>query len=54
MANPSADEIADSAHASAYETLHVTVANHVATVVLNRPEAANAFTAAMQREFRNL
>ena len=47
MADPSTDE-------SAYETLHVTIADHVATVVLNRPEAANAFTAAMQREFRDL
>jgi len=51
VANPSADE---SAYEAAYETLHVTVADHVATVVLNRPEAANAFTAAMQREFRDL
>ncbi len=37
-----------------FETLEVTVADHVATVVLNRPEAGNAFTAVMQSELRDL
>ena len=31
----------------AFDTLLVTVDDHVATVVLNRPEAHNAFTAGM-------
>ncbi|GIT46712.1 MAG: enoyl-CoA hydratase [Acidimicrobiales bacterium] len=34
----------------AFDTLLVTVDDHVATVVLNRPEAHNAFTAGMQRD----
>ncbi|MGZ0184836.1 MAG: enoyl-CoA hydratase/isomerase family protein [Acidimicrobiales bacterium] len=37
-----------------FETLEVTVADHIATVVLNRPEAGNAFTAVMQSELRDL
>ena len=38
----------------AFDTLLVTVTDHVATVVLNRPDAHNAFTAGMQRDCRNL
>ena len=37
-----------------FDTLLVTVADHVATVVLNRPDAHNAFTAGMQRDCRDL
>ena len=47
MPDPSANE-------TSFETLDVTVADHVATVVLNRPEAGNAFTAVMQGELRDL
>jgi enoyl-CoA hydratase/carnithine racemase len=43
-----------SANETSFETLDVTVADHVATVVLNRPEAGNAFTAVMQGELRDL
>ena len=38
----------------AFDTLLVTVDDHVATVVLNRPEAHNAFTADMQRDCQAL
>jgi len=38
----------------AFDTLLVDVADHVATVTLNRPEAHNAFTAGMQRDCRAL
>ena len=37
-----------------FDTLLVTVTNHVATVVLNRPDAHNAFTAGMKRDCRDL
>jgi len=33
-----------------FDTLLVTVTDHVATVVLNRPDAHNAFTAGMKRD----
>ena len=37
-----------------FDTLLVTVTDHVATVVLNRPDAHNAFTAGMKRDCRDL
>ncbi|MDG2429069.1 MAG: enoyl-CoA hydratase/isomerase family protein [Acidimicrobiales bacterium] len=37
-----------------FDTLLVTIVDHVATVVLNRPAAHNAFTAGMQRDCREL
>jgi len=36
-----------------YETLDVAIADHVAWVVLNRPEVHNAFNVAMQKELRD-
>jgi enoyl-CoA hydratase len=35
-----------------YETLSVTLENHIATVRLNRPEKANAMNATMWQEIR--
>ncbi len=37
-----------------YETILVDVADHVATVTINRPEAMNAFTRRMMDEFHHL
>ncbi|MEC9000245.1 MAG: enoyl-CoA hydratase/isomerase family protein [Actinomycetota bacterium] len=37
-----------------FDTLLVEIADHVATVTLNRPDAHNAFTTGMQRECRTL
>ena len=37
-----------------FDTLRVDVADHVATVTLDRPEAHNAFTAGMQQDCRHL
>jgi len=37
-----------------YDTLLVNIADYVATVTLNRPEAHNAFTAGMQQDCRDL
>ena len=35
-----------------YQTLSVTLENHIATVRLNRPDKANAMNAAMWQEIR--
>lgn len=37
-----------------FDTLLVSVDNHIATVVLNRPESHNAFTSEMQHDCQNL
>ena len=37
-----------------YETILVDVADHVATITINRPEAMNSFTRTMMEEFRQL
>ena len=37
-----------------YETVIVDVADHVATITINRPEALNSFTRTMMEEFRQL
>src|SRR3546814_11150610 len=37
-----------------YETILVDVADHVATITLNRPEAMNSFTRQMMTEFEYL
>lgn len=36
-----------------YETIEYSVANHVCTILLNRPDSLNAFTATMNQDIRN-